>query len=477
MQDEFYPETNDRFSISAPIIEEILRDICDSIGGGGGGAASPMEETTYAALVSKRNSGALTPGMQYRITDYECTTAQEDTRAVSHPFDIIVTADDESTLNENARACLHDGDDYYSAEGSNCNLAAWELKYDLDNDTTKYAWADATNGKGVIYWMKDEKNNECPYDFKQIQFKRYKITYSVVSSLVDKYSVIPNEGDTRIIVDTENPVWCYTFNGLDDDTGSATEIDMSIASLLVMYNVIQSSYDPYAEYPIPVLNNNVMFGDECCFNTFGVYCNSNTLGDYCYSNTFGNGCYYNTTWYYCNYNTFGDNCHSNIFGDNCNSNTLGDDCNSNTFGDEYYSNTLGDSCSSNTFGHYCCSNIFRGDCHSNTFGDECGSNTLGYDCSYNTFGSNCSYNTFGGGCNSNTFGDDCYSNTFGDCCGYITSSGSSVINYYILNNVSGTEQTPYAIMSNPHNGQATYVGKQSNGTIVQWVPADLATNS
>jgi hypothetical protein len=30
----------------------------------------------------------------------------------------------------------------------------------------------ASPGKGVIYYMKDEHGNECPYDFKNIQFQR-----------------------------------------------------------------------------------------------------------------------------------------------------------------------------------------------------------------------------------------------------------------------------------------------------------------
>jgi hypothetical protein len=38
----------------------------------------------------------------------------------------------------------------------------------LDNDSSRFAWADTENGEGVIYYMKDEFNNECPYDFKNI---------------------------------------------------------------------------------------------------------------------------------------------------------------------------------------------------------------------------------------------------------------------------------------------------------------------
>lgn len=63
---------------------------------------------------------------------------------------------------------MHEGDTYYSAEDCKANLSAWELKYSIDNDDTKYYWADTENGKGVIYWLKDDWGNECPYDFKQI---------------------------------------------------------------------------------------------------------------------------------------------------------------------------------------------------------------------------------------------------------------------------------------------------------------------
>lgn len=63
------------------------------------------------------------------------------------------------------------GGNYFSEQDS--KLEAWELKYCLDNDTNRFAWADTINGRGVIYYMKDEYGNECPYDFKNIQFKRW----------------------------------------------------------------------------------------------------------------------------------------------------------------------------------------------------------------------------------------------------------------------------------------------------------------
>ena len=72
-----------------------------------------MIEIKYDDLVKLRDNGQLVAGQQYRIVDYDCTTTQQDTASAMHPFDIIVTADNENTLNENARACLSARDNKY----------------------------------------------------------------------------------------------------------------------------------------------------------------------------------------------------------------------------------------------------------------------------------------------------------------------------------------------------------------------------
>lgn len=92
---------------------------------------------THEELVDLRNDNKLIPGMQYRITDYVATTSDTESRSANHPFDIIVTADDTNILNENARAIQHEGDEYFK----NCNLAAWKLKYCLNNDVNRFSWA------------------------------------------------------------------------------------------------------------------------------------------------------------------------------------------------------------------------------------------------------------------------------------------------------------------------------------------------
>lgn len=406
-KDNFVSVTD--FNNSDMAIAAALNDLNDAV--------DNLVSVTYSELVGLKASSALVPGTLYRITDYQCTTAQDDTSAATHNFDIIVTATDVNVLSENAKAIKHDGDTYFSAS----TLDAWELKYSLENDTDRFQWADDTNGKGVIWWMKDEWNNECWYDFKNIMFKRYKITASTVDNLIGLYSI---EGATNITVDTSTTYYCYTFTMID--TNNNMPHDVSVEQDVYYFdegycrktksNIFKPFYDAnYDLDPIPylmILPNNVFVTDTdiCAIEgTYGEFPGfyDNTFGDYCQHNTFGRGCYNNTFGNNCGRNTFGDGCYNNTFGYSCYKNTFGYGCARNTFGHVCYSNTFVEVFSYNTFGN---------DCKENTFGDDCQHNTFGNYCQRNTFGRSCSNNTFGGGCYNNTFGRGCSNNTFGNDC-------------------------------------------------------------
>jgi hypothetical protein len=352
-------------------------------------------------LVALRTANNLTPGQYYRITDYVTTTAKSDTLSVGHAFDIIVRADTSNKLNEEAYASLHGGTTYFA----NCKLEAWKLKYCLDNDTDRFDWADSTNGKGVIYRMIDEYGNDCPYDFKNIQFKRYKITACTNSpSLVGSYST---SGITGITVNTSTTYWCYTFSMIDNIDNSGAH-DVSVEQnkypsdddiyYHIHDNIIKSMCSDAGQLKLP---NNVFvtdtdlcsIGDNYNYGDFFGYYN-NTFGNYCRDNTFGHSCKNNTFGYCCYSNTFGNNYSDNILGDYCYCDVFGDSCYSNTFGNYFYSNTFGNECVRNTFGDYCSSNTFGNYFYSNTFGNNCNNNTFGYNCSSNTFGNNCDHINF-----------------------------------------------------------------------------------
>lgn len=163
------------FKQKASVIQELLNEIPVKVG--------QMLNVTYTELVALRDVGTLQAGRYYRITDYVTTTNSDAdymtgeamVRSAAHPFDIIVMATSGSTISEVARAIVHDGDEYFASQ----NLRAWQLWYVLDNDKTRFAWADTENGKGVIYRMVDEYRNDLPYDFKNIQFRRYTVSGNV----------------------------------------------------------------------------------------------------------------------------------------------------------------------------------------------------------------------------------------------------------------------------------------------------------
>ena len=267
-------------------------------------------EITWSELKAKRDAGELTLGQLYRITDYQCTTTESYTRSAGHQFDIIVLALTNNTLSEQAWAALHSGDTYFA----NNNLSAWKLWYCLDNDTTRFAWADNTsgNGRGVIYKMIDEFNNDVPYDFKNIQFKH------PIDTATYRY-------------------YYYTFASANAENNT----DYSLSATQEIYS---NKILPYIDVHKQFINRILFMGSNCCGNTFGNDCWKNAFGESCFRNTFGD---------YFKYNIFGNYCRYNIFGNGCTKNILKDSCMCNIFGNHCIFNAIFVECSYNNFGNKC----------------------------------------------------------------------------------------------------------------------------
>ena len=442
---------------------------------------------TYNELKKLRDNSKLKPSQYYRITDFVTTVAvanDPEARSAGHPFDIIVMASKENKLQEECYAIQHEGDTYFA----NCNLAAWKIWYCLDNDNTKYAWADTTNGKGVIYRMIDEWQNDCPYDFKNVQFKRY---------WVNGINITKNEGEPKDIIlqgyygtasntniftegiDTNNSLFCFTFTRLnniveDYEKGSVTQsnvLDESIQTEgfdIDAYDNKLNQPTAYTfhnrcrnnilkptevglvvdtkEYMSLVLLNNVFITVKVV-DEYEAYQPpfDNTLGVSCVNNTFGNNCYDNSFGYGCNSNTFGNNCYSNSFGNGCTSNSFGNNC---------YSNSFGNGCTSNTFGY---------DCYYNTFGHHCTSNTFGYGCVSNSFGNVCA---------SNSFGNYFYYNALGNDILYIKIPTEKIYHTQILNGTKGTSANKLTLEFTPETKYSQFAGFTSDGVFKIWVEAD-----
>ena len=448
-----------------------------------------MESVTYSELKSKRDDGELFPGKHYRITDYVTTTSQENTQSAGHQFDVVVLALDESTLSENAHAMLHDGDTYFSTNGADLN--AWGLKYCLDNDTDRFAWADSVNGKGVIYYMKDEWNNECPYDFKNIQFKRWAVTDitsstlsgDALNELKNTYVFSSNGGKhfaaknaygswipysqgigITITVDENNFGWYYTFNGMSSENGETVNETYDVSTH--HFKVTQDCIDYIINEDGSGLNT-----QDICFDNKVLEFMQEYIGDDLYSKgryvlnniVFINGlsfCYYNEDNEYWEFSTA--ECYGNVFKSNCNSNTFGNYVSNNTFGNNAYGNTFGNNCGSNTFGNYFQFNSFGNNCWNNTFGNNCWNNTFGNGCNRNSFGNYVSNNTFGNDCWNNTFGNSCGDNTFGNSCGDNTFGNdcwNNTFGNYVSNNTFGNDiQFIRFVKEVSNNGTTTEVG-------------------
>ena len=406
--------------------------------------AGGITEVSWGELRTLRDNNQLKAGASYRITDFVTTSAQENTRSAGHQFDIIVTADNENTLNEVARACLHEGDTYFSEAGA--NLAAWKIWYSLENDTERFAWADTQNGKGVIYRMIDEWSNDLPYDFKNIQFKR---------------NLNFEEGNAQFSENGEE-TWVYTFAGqsyhidndeysemLDgslespfghmSDESTSTFHDNVIKPYMLVYDVEDEMREKCG---ITYLNNIVFLG---------------------YWEKIGSTNDENMPYYYaacCHYNSFGSNCYNNTFGNSCHDNTFGLYCHTNTFSPE---------CTHNTFGNRCSYNVFNVGCVRNTFGNSCSNNYLGKSCALIRF----QFNSLiaGDGFDKNTFGNEVTRVSLQN------SSTQNIVNpvqYYKIADGTGDSGNETIVEVERNNSYETHIGKNSDGELKVFCLADLA---
>lgn len=243
------------------------------------------------------------------------------------------------------------------------NMNAWELKYCLDNDKELFNWAE-TDGKGVIYYLKDEFGNEAPYDFKNILFQRKNIT-SVSSNDLSIFTqgenshlgLLSNYGITC----GDNNYYYYTF-----DTPFNAGNDSSLFG--------DSAYNTIKPYILAGqrLINNIVLG-VANNNTIGSNCHDLTLWGTVGENNLTYNCYNllvaylsqtimtyvrSTTFYSLGSTTFGSGCFQNI-GNMLTNSEIGDGCNNNSFGTGNMGIKMGNGCSNNTFGTFNYNNTFE----------------------------------------------------------------------------------------------------------------------
>jgi hypothetical protein len=211
--------------------------------------------------------------------------------------------------------------------------------------------------KGIIYHMKDEYGNECPYDFRNIKFKPKgyeEHTYNAYFHTFDNrlgQELTHQRGNI-----TNNVIKPCVSNGVQHLN------NIVIAHTRGVQSTASSIYDNFFDFGC----RDMCFIDFDGPNTYKFY-----------RNHFGKNCY-NINQFVTNQSPF--SFHSNNFGDGCS----GFVTNGN-----FYNNNFGNRCSACNFG-------------ANTY-DVC----FGYEC-YNIYvGKDFTKNLFGNKCNNNRFGRIC----------------------------------------------------------------------
>ena len=150
----------------------------------------------------------------------------------------------------------------------NEKVDSWEIKYCLDNDSNRFGWAK-NGGTGVIYYLKDEFNNEAWYDFKNIKFLR---TGSWIRDNCYIISALPDS--SSLWVDT----YFYTFSSISSNGTVAS--DDSLNKGAGIYHATDNHLGK--DTRIPMMLNNTIFIDTA---NNGVF--NNRIADGHRNNTFG----------------------------------------------------------------------------------------------------------------------------------------------------------------------------------------------
>ena len=302
------------------------------------------------------------------------------------------------------------------AEKITNRLNEWKLKYCLDNDPDRFLWADTENGKGVIYLMIDEFNNEAPYDFKNIQYDRshtyydydyaHGYTFLIYSDTNPNVDASLNNGVVSCKNNTIKP--CYKLKqGYKKFSGLQTLNDIRIFVDGSSYSAMDNNFCDFNTHNVYI---NARSSNKVGVNSFNVFIKggNNTIGRDCQAIQMDNSA---------SDNIIGDSC-SGITNTGANLNVVGVGCSTITFASTAGGNIIGDNCSRITLGQSAVHNTFGNNCQVIDLGRSSSENYFATGCTNITMGETCLYNNFGLGCKWITMGNNCQQNTFEDKCGF-----------------------------------------------------------
>jgi hypothetical protein len=395
------------------------------------------ESVTYSQLATKISGSTLIVGKKYLISDYQTvhsiTNTTDTNKAVVEP--IIVTALAINELEPIAYSPSFPLDIIY---------------YNYDNDQTIVPGCE----KGYISRRIDTKqNNDFPYDFRNVKFRRWQITPLVWDNVTTYQigSVVKSTSDNTCWVSiypdntnhaTATPYWRqfeWDYGSYVSCTGGVWEIMCDIFCMDIpcssLYNDYLVASDFNAYYPSWTSNkidapngdiiggtNSVIFQANFNNNSIGAYFNNNSIGtDFNYNsigayfnnNSIGAYFNYNSIGAYFNNNSIGAGFYYNSIESNFFNNSIGANFNSNSIGASFYDNSIGAGFYNNIIGAYFNSNSIGANFNSNSIGANFYSNSIGAGFYYNSIESNFFNNSIGATFYSNSIGANFNSNSIG----------------------------------------------------------------
>lgn len=447
--------------------------------GTGGGSQTKSIKITYQELKTLRDNSELVPGQTYQITDYETITTEYETATANHYFDVVVTAESENTLAQQAYAAHseRDTDGYFA----NSDLSKWILNYSLDNAGSEFEWAPSDDGyvRRVYIYGEDfdypcllerdhysdtSVDDKMLYAFYTSDYYTYysdsedvtneSVVYSYAGETLENLSFIVHEGNFnpgkgiiyRMIDEFGNDL-PYDFKNIlivNEYTmsGSLGLRNTNPTSAPTRTPVYRYTFGKTTDASLNDCSNNKVVADvsslrHACF--FGEQCTNNYLERCLGTILLGNNTNINLIEAptlkipYGVYNfSMGSNSsfsivtvvsqskmHDITIGEYCTNISLASEISNIIIGDNCDNIKISDSCTNITVGDYCTNNTFEQYCTNNVLGNNCNNNN--FKCtSYTQFGnpkySAASGNTLGEYCNDNTFMGGCSYNDLGDNC-------------------------------------------------------------
>lgn len=446
---------------------------------------SPIENITsviYSELVSLIGLSGLTPGMNYRITDYRTVhymmdgtvneynfldpLAIEDAINIGDLEPLIVLATSVNTLSPIAYTEAYP----YDVIHYDWNPDNWltDISFGGNNETIVEGF------KGVIYFRHDTlHDNYVGYDFRKVKFRRWNDGSEVGDTWMSEYQGLYSTASG--VTDSEDYIDVLTFNCPGGEEQYNNEIlsvhiesfkdrsDIGYTTYSLLNNNVFHLEADYGWYQVVSIN----IAANSALNTFngyvdtvmtGSYFYRNKIGAYFYDNKIAGSFWANIIGKQFGINYIGEFFSKNVIGDDFSYNTISARFNYAIIGDDFRRNTV-----NNGFGYgssptYDRHNIIGNNVHDCTFGSSLWYSTIGDDCYNLTIGNGCQHIkindgchninidngcssitggtsssglTFANGCTNIMIGEQSRTNTFEPNCGTLILPSSSSLNHFM----------------------------------------------